>query len=149
MYAPERSNKIELDEEIRFTTMELLYTHISQRVVEGLVWTRILAQLMLQTATSKEQTDWQKYPKNKKAIRINSPKQMRAKHGPPFQRRETDLCLYMLCPFNYFFANSFNSRPPAAGPAHSNSFYSEWRSKSRIESDVAKTVVVIWIAIGF
>ena len=46
MYAPERSKKIELDEEIRFTTMELLYTHISQRVVEGLVWTRILAQLM-------------------------------------------------------------------------------------------------------
>ncbi len=59
-----------LKDPINFTTMELLYTHISQQVVEGLVWTRILAQSMLKTATSKEQTDWQKYPNNKKAIRI-------------------------------------------------------------------------------
>ena len=146
MYAPERSNKIELDEEIRFTTMELLYTHISQRVVEGLVWTRILAQLMLQTATSKDQTDWQKYPKNKKAIRINSPKQMRAKHGPPFQRWETYLCLCMLCPFNYFFCEQ--STGGRAGPLKFFLFRMA-KSKSRIESDVAKTVVVIWIAIGF
>jgi hypothetical protein len=94
VYAPEKSNKIELDEEIHFTTMELLYNHISKRVVSGLVWTRILAQLtrMLQTVTaiSKEQTDWQKNLKTQQA----NPKQMRVKHGQPFQRRETDLCLH-------------------------------------------------------
>jgi hypothetical protein len=69
---------------------------------------------------------------------------MRAKHGPPFQRRETDLCLHALPEylFNFlFFANSFDFGPPA----HSNSMA---KRKSRIEPDVAKTVVVIWIAIG-
>ncbi len=71
---------------------------------------------------------------------------MRAKHGPPFQRRETGLCLHALPkqPFNSFCANSSTSGPPA----HSNSFYFFAKRKSRIESDMTKTVVVIWIAIG-
>ena len=57
VYAPERSNKFELNEKIHFDTMELMYTHITLLVVEGSELTRILAQLMLQTAMSKEQTD--------------------------------------------------------------------------------------------
>ncbi len=59
---------------------------------------------------------------------------------------QTFVC--MLCPNSSsicFCANGFNS----GSPAHANSFYLEWwRSKSRIESDVAKTFIVIWIAIG-
>jgi hypothetical protein len=47
-----------------------LYTHITQQVLEGSELTRILAYLILQTAKSKEQTDWQTFPKNKKAMRI-------------------------------------------------------------------------------
>ena len=35
VYAPERFNKFELNEKIRFDTMELLYTHITYLVVEG------------------------------------------------------------------------------------------------------------------
>jgi hypothetical protein len=57
VYAPARSNKLELNEKIHFDTMELLYTHITLLVVEGSELTRIFAQLMLQTAMSKEQTD--------------------------------------------------------------------------------------------
>jgi hypothetical protein len=57
VYAPERSNKFELkllNEKIHFATMELLYTHITLQVLEGSELTTILAQLMLQTATSKK-----------------------------------------------------------------------------------------------
>jgi hypothetical protein len=43
---PEKWNKIELDEKLHFNTMELLYFQIFLLVVEGLVLTRILAQLM-------------------------------------------------------------------------------------------------------
>ena len=43
VYAPERSNKFELDVKIHFATMELLYTHITQQVLEGSELTRILA----------------------------------------------------------------------------------------------------------
>jgi hypothetical protein len=35
VFAPERSNKFELNEKIHFATMELLYTHITQQVLEG------------------------------------------------------------------------------------------------------------------
>jgi hypothetical protein len=70
VYAPKRSNKFELNEKIHFGTMELVYTHIDKQVLEGSELTRILAQLTLQTATSKENTDWQTFPKNKKAMRI-------------------------------------------------------------------------------
>jgi hypothetical protein len=47
VFAPERSNKFELNEKIHFATMELLYTHIIQQVLEGSELTRILAYLML------------------------------------------------------------------------------------------------------
>ncbi len=69
VYASERSNKFELNEQIHFI-MELLYTHITYLVIEGSELTIILAQLMLQTAISQEQTDWQTFPKNIKAMRI-------------------------------------------------------------------------------
>jgi hypothetical protein len=70
VYALERSNKFELNEKMHLAKMKLLYTHITQQVLEGSELTRILAQLMLQTAASKEQTDWQTLSKNKKAMRI-------------------------------------------------------------------------------
>ncbi len=47
VFAPERSNKFELNEKIHFATMELLYTHITQQVLEGSELRRILAYLML------------------------------------------------------------------------------------------------------
>jgi hypothetical protein len=65
-----RSNQFELNEKIRFVTKELLYTHITQLIVGGLELTRILAQLMLQTEISKEQTDWQTFRKNIMAMRF-------------------------------------------------------------------------------
>jgi hypothetical protein len=46
--------------------MELLYTHITHSVVEESELARILAQLMLQSAISKEQTDWQTFTKKYK-----------------------------------------------------------------------------------
>jgi hypothetical protein len=70
VYAPERSNKFELNKKIHFATMELWYTHITELVVEGSELTRILAQLMLQTAISKGKKDKQTFPKNIKAMRI-------------------------------------------------------------------------------
>jgi hypothetical protein len=89
---PERSNKFELNEKIHFDTMELLYAHITQLVVEGSELARILAQLMLQTAISKEQTGWQTFPKNRKGIIIQQ--QLRAKYYQAFQRWEMDLGLH-------------------------------------------------------
>ncbi len=74
----------------------------------------------------------------------NNPKQMRVKQGLPFQRRETDLCLHAL-PDNFFCV------PTVLTPAHRPTqilLFRMAKCKSRIESDVAKIVVVIWIAIG-
>jgi hypothetical protein len=84
VYAPERSNKFELNEKIHFDTMDLLYNHITELVVEGSKLLRILAQLMLQTATSKEKTDWQTFPKNIKAIRIQEHTTIESKTSPGF-----------------------------------------------------------------
>jgi hypothetical protein len=117
VYAPEISNKIELDVEKQFTTMELLYNHISYLVVEGLVLMRILVQLMLRTATSKEQTDWQKYPRNKNAIGIQYSKTIESITCPTFPEmgvRPLSACLAEQL-FSFLFMNSFNSGPPA-GP---------------------------------
>jgi hypothetical protein len=74
---PETSNKFELNERMHFVTKQLLYTHITQLVVEGSELTRILAQFMLRCfrlLISKEQTDWQTFPKNIKVMRIQSTK---------------------------------------------------------------------------
>jgi hypothetical protein len=69
---------------------------------------------MLQTATSKEQTDWQTFPKNKRQSEYNNPQQLRAKYDQPFQRWEIDLGLHA-SPVQAFCANSFKSGRPT-GP---------------------------------
>ncbi len=52
----------------------LQYTYISCLVVKAIVLTKILDQWMLQISTSNGWMDWQKYPKNKKLIRIQQSK---------------------------------------------------------------------------
>jgi hypothetical protein len=59
--------------------MELRYTYISWRVVEAIGLTKILDQLMLPISTSNGWMDRQKYPKNRKWIRIHHSKALGCK----------------------------------------------------------------------
>ncbi len=76
--------KIKWEEEINHTTIELLYTYISWLIVDAVVSIRILDQLMRQITTSNRWMDWQKYPKNRKSIRIQQPKTLDSKTCPVF-----------------------------------------------------------------
>jgi hypothetical protein len=84
---------MEWEDKINHTTLELQYTYISWLVVEVIVLTRILNQLMWEMATSKGWMDWQKYPKTwiESQSGYNNPKIKRAKimdskHVLSFQR---------------------------------------------------------------
>jgi hypothetical protein len=78
---------------------------------------------MLQNATSKEQTDWQIYPKNKKGDKNTITQYNLEQNMISLSRdgRQTLNC--MLCPNNssiVFVQAVLNSGGP---PAHSNSFF--------------------------
>ncbi len=87
--------------------------------------------------------------KTKRRWEYNNPKQFRAKCDQPSQRWETGLSLHALQLFNIFCANSFKSGR-STGPLEF--LFLEWQksnsSRSRTESEVAKTVVVSKIANG-
>ncbi len=80
-------------------SMELWYTYISWRVVEAIGLTRILNQLMLQVSTCNWWMEWQKYPKNRKWIRIQQSNTLGCKTclAFPGMRVQHFVCIARVC----------------------------------------------------
>jgi hypothetical protein len=84
-------------------SMELLHTYIFWRVVEVIGLTKTLDQLMLQISKSNGWMDWQKYPKNRKWIRIERSKALGCQTCLAFPGTRVQYFVYIPLPLRFFF----------------------------------------------